>query len=79
MTEGKKKNIHKNGKEMISIRSRYCARCDAKLKWDCKCPNHLHMAWQRKNVFHSGKRYKGKKAWQKVYSDEIEYKKGDSK
>ena len=36
------------------------------------------MAWQRKNIFHSGKRYKGKDAWKKVYSDEIEYK-GDSK
>ena len=36
------------------------------------------MAWHRKNIFHSGKRYKGKKAWQKVYSDEVEYK-GDSK
>ena len=63
---------------MTSIRSRYCARCDAKIKWECKCPNHLHMAWQRKNVFHSGKRYKGKDAWKKVYSDEIDYK-GDSK
>ena len=36
------------------------------------------MAWQRKNVFHCGKRYRGKNAWKKVYSDEIEYK-GDSK
>jgi hypothetical protein len=36
------------------------------------------MAWQRKNVFHGGKRYKGKDAWEKVHAEETEYK-GDSK
>jgi hypothetical protein len=27
------------------------------------------MAWQMKNVFHSGKRYKGKDAWNKVHKE----------
>jgi len=30
------------------------------------------MAWQMKNVFHSGKRYKGKDAWKKVHLEEGE-------
>ena len=34
------------------------------------------MAWQRKNIFHSGKRYKGKAAWKEVHVTEY---KGDSK
>jgi hypothetical protein len=34
------------------------------------------MAWQRRNVFHMGKRYKGKDAWKKVHNTEY---KGDSK
>lgn len=33
------------------------------------------MAWQRANIFHSGKRYKGKTAWEKVFLEELEYKK----
>jgi len=36
------------------------------------------MAWQRKNVFHSGKRYKGKNAWKKIYPDD-EYQKAEEK
>jgi len=34
------------------------------------------MAWMRKNIFHSGKRYKGKEAWKKVHIADF---KGDSK
>ncbi len=68
-----KLNIQTNGKETISINSRYCARCDAKLKWQCKCSNNRAMAWQMKNVFHSGKRYRGKEAWKKVYLEEGEF------
>ena len=59
---------------MTSTRSRYCKRCDAMLKWECECPNNKAMAWHRKNVFHGGKRYKGKDAWKKVHV--VEYKKG---
>jgi hypothetical protein len=33
------------------------------------------MAWQRENVFHIGKRYKGKKAWKELYPKDIKYKK----
>ena len=61
---------------MTSTRSRYCKRCDAMLRWECECPNNKAMVWQRRDIFHSGKRYKGKDAWKKVYSDEVEYKKG---
>ncbi len=42
------------------------------LKWQCKCSNNRAMAWQMRNVFHSGKRYNGKKAWKKVYLEEGE-------
>jgi len=34
------------------------------------------MAWMRKNIFHSGKRHKGKDAWKKVHEAIF---KGDSK
>ena len=72
MKEVKSKKPHTNGKETISTRSRYCRRCDAQLRWQCECNPRDAMAWQRQNVFHSGKRYKGKDAWKKVHSDEIE-------
>jgi hypothetical protein len=72
MTEVENKGAHQNGEETISTRSRYCRKCDAKFKFQCECPNHKAMSWQMKNVFHSGKRHKGKKAWNKVHSDEIE-------
>ena len=65
-------------KEMTITKSRYCKRCDAVLKFQCNCPNHKRMAWQRKNVFHSGKRYKGKNAWKKIYPDD-EYQKVEEK
>ena len=44
------------------IKSRFCRRCDAYRRYQCSCPNNMAMAWQRENVFHSGKRYKGKDA-----------------
>jgi len=59
---------------MTSIRSRFCKRCDAQVRWQCECVN--NMVWQRKNVFHGGKRYKGKDAWKKVHNTDY---KGDSK
>ena len=61
-----------NGMETISTRSRYCRKCDATFSFQCVCPNNKAMAWQMKNVFHSGKRYKGKTAWKKVHSEEGE-------
>ncbi len=72
MTEVENKGAHQNGEETISTRSRYCRKCDAKFKFQCECPNHKAMSWKMKNVFHSGKRNKGKKAWKKVHLDEIE-------
>jgi hypothetical protein len=72
MTEVENKGAQQNGEETISTRSRYCMKCDAKFKFQCGCPNNSAMSWQMKNVFHSGKRYKGKDAWEKVHSDEIE-------
>ena len=78
MRQVEKKKPHTNGKVTTYIKSRYCRRCDANLRWQCKCPNNKAMAWQRENVFHSGKRYRGKDAWKKVYLDEIKYN-GDSK
>ena len=66
------------GEEMTYTRSRFCKKCDAMLRWQCDCPNHVSMAWQRINVFHMGKRHKGKVAWEKVHSENTEYK-GDSK
>ncbi len=68
MTRVEKLNTHINGKVTTSIKSRYCKRCDAVLKWECKCPNNRIAAWQRRDIFHSGKRYKGKKAWEKVHN-----------
>lgn len=56
---------------MTITRSRFCAICDSKYKWQCVCPNNRVMAAQFKKNFHEGKRYKGKKAWKKLYlSDE---------
>ena len=56
---------------MTTTRSRFCAICDSKYKWQCVCPNNKVMAAQFKRSFHAGKRYKGKKAWNKLHlSDE---------
>ena len=62
----------KGGKETISIRSRYCRKCDAKFRFQCECPNHKAMSWQMRNVFHSGKRHKGKDAWDKLHTEDFE-------
>ena len=65
------------GEVMTYIKaSRFCKRCDATVRWQCECSPRDAMAWQRKNVFHMGKRYKGKDAWKKVHATEY---KGDSK
>jgi len=45
-----------------NIKSRYCRKCDAQFRWQCECNPRGAMAWQRENVFHMGKRYKGKRA-----------------
>ena len=76
MRQVEKLNIQKSGEETISTRSRYCRKCDAQVRWQCKCNPRSAMAWQRRNVFHMGKRYKGKDAWEKVHNTEY---KGDSK
>lgn len=62
---------------MTTTKSRYCVKCDALLKWQCECPNNKIAKWQRKKIFHNGKRYKGKKAWDKVHPDE-EYIKSEN-
>lgn len=60
---------------MTITRSRFCKPCNATYRYECSCPNNKAMAWQRANIFHSGKRYKGKTAWEKVFLEELEYKK----
>ena len=63
--------------ETIITKSRFCKRCDAMVRWQCECSPRDAMAWQRTNVFHMGKRYKGKKAWEKTHPD-IKYTKSDT-
>jgi len=58
---------------MTTTRSRFCAICDSQYSWQCVCPNNKVMAEQVKKSFHAGKRYKGKKAWKKVYLTDEEY------
>ena len=74
MSEVEKQKPRTNGKEMTSTRSRYCRKCDATFSFQCECPNHTAMAWQRENVFHMGKRHKGKKAWKELYPKDVKYK-----
>jgi len=62
---------------MTITKSRYCRRCDAQFRFQCSCPNHMALAWQRRNVFHSGKRHKGKDAWKEVHLTDENYKKED--
>ena len=64
--------MNSGNEETISIRSRYCKKCNAMWKFECKCSNHKAMSWQMKNVFHGGKRYKGRDAWNKLHLDETE-------
>jgi hypothetical protein len=59
---------------MTTTRSRFCAICDSKYSFQCTCPNNKVMADQVNQSFHSGKRYKGKKAWNKVYLTDEELK-----
>ena len=47
---------------LFRVRSRFCARCNATLRYQCECNPRDAMAWQRENIFHMGKRYKGKRA-----------------
>ena len=44
------------------VNSRFCRKCDAVFRYQCKCNPRMAMAWQRTNVFHQGKRNKGKAA-----------------
>lgn len=62
---------------MTTTKSRFCVRCDAQFKYQCECPNNIRAAWARVNIFHMGKRYKGKKAWEKTHPD-IKYIKSDT-
>lgn len=52
----------------------FCPKCKAQYKYQCECPNHSIMAWHRKNVFHSNKRYNGKTAWKVTQMNDDEYK-----
>jgi len=54
----------------IKVRSRFCAVCDSKFRWQCKCPNNKVMARQVKKSFHDGKRYRGKRALEYCYDTE---------
>lgn len=51
----------------VRVRSRFCAVCDSKFRWQCKCPNNRSMADQLNKSFHSGKRHRGKKALEYCY------------
>ena len=54
----------------FSVRSRFCAICDVKHRWQCKCPNNRVMADQTNKSFKAGKRYKGKRALEYCYDTE---------
>ena len=51
-------------------RSRFCAICDSKYRWQCTCPNNKVMAKQTNKSFHAGKRYRGKRALEYCYDTE---------
>ena len=53
-------------------KSRFCIKCNAKYRYECECPNNKSMKSKRNKSFHSGKRYKGKTAWQLLQVDEVE-------
>lgn len=44
------------------IKSRFCAVCDAVLRWQCSCSNRTVMLGQVKKSFHSGNRNRGLQA-----------------
>jgi hypothetical protein len=60
---------------MFRPRSRFCAICDSKYRWQCTCPNNKVMAEQVNRSFQSGKRYRGKRALEYCNTIEEESKK----
>ena len=56
--------------KLFRPRSRFCAICDVKHRWQCKCPNNRVMADQTNKSFKAGKRYKGKRALEYCYDTE---------
>ena len=54
----------------FSVRSRFCAICDSKYRWQCTCPNNRVMAKQTRKSFHAGKRYRGKRALEYCHETE---------
>ena len=54
----------------VRVRSRFCAICDSKFRWQCKCPNNKVMAKQVNRSFQAGKRYRGKRALEYCYETE---------
>ena len=54
----------------IRVRSRFCAICDSKFRWQCTCPNNKVLADQVNKSFHAGKRYRGKRALEYCYNIE---------
>ncbi len=56
-----------------NFKSRFCKKCNARYRYECTCSNNKSMAWQMKNVFHSGKRYKGKLAYNVTQMNDDEY------
>ena len=55
---------------ITKVKSRYCVKCEALYKYQCKCPNNKVMARQVKKSFHEGKRYRGKRALEYCYDTE---------
>tara|TARA_B100000678_G_C18034095_1_gene431948 strand:+ start:50 stop:253 length:204 start_codon:yes stop_codon:yes gene_type:complete len=54
----------------VRVRSRFCAICDSKFRWQCTCPNNKVLADQVNKSFHAGKRYRGKRALEYCYETE---------
>ena len=57
---------------LFRTKSRFCAICDSQYRWQCTCPNNKVMAEQVGKSFHSGKRYKGKRALEYCNTQEEE-------
>lgn len=55
-----------------NTKSRYCRKCDAQFRYQCECNPRWAMAWQREQVFHMGKRYKGKDAQRYCDGEDVE-------
>ena len=56
--------------KLFKPRSRFCAICDSKYRWQCTCPNNKVMAKQVHRSFHAGKRHRGKRALEYCYNTE---------